>query len=46
MSYPRVKGVVAVVPGAAREEIRECVCEAITVALDIPEYKVSVICGR
>ena len=46
VSYPRVKGVVAVVPGAAREEIRECVCEAITVALDIPEYKVSVICGR
>ena len=46
VSYPRVKGVVAVVPGAAREEIRECVCEAITVALDIPEYKVSVICCR
>lgn len=46
VSYPRVKGVVAVVPGAARAELRERVCEAITVALDIPEYKVSVICGR
>lgn len=46
ISYPRVKGVVAVVPGAENEAVRSAVCEAITVALDVPEYKVSVIRGR
>ncbi len=42
-SYPRVKGVVVVASGARSQDIRKKILNAVTVALDVPEYKVAVI---
>lgn len=42
-SYPRVKGVVVVASGARSAEVRKNIMSAVTVALDVPEYKVAVI---
>lgn len=42
-SYPRVKGVVVVASGARSAEVRKNILSAVTVALDVPEYKVAVI---
>lgn len=44
-SYPRVKGVVVVASGADDEETCAAIREAVMVALDVPEYKVSVLRG-
>lgn len=45
ISYPRVKGVVVVAGGAGDESIKNAIISAVTVALDVPEYKVSVLRG-
>lgn len=45
-SYPRVKGVVVVAEGAGSDAVCESIREAVMVALDVPEYKVSVLRGR
>lgn len=45
ISYPRVKGVVVVSSGADTENVRQAIIEAVTTALDIPDYKVSVLYG-
>lgn len=45
ISFPRVKGVVVVAGGAYDENVKNAITSAVTVALDIPEYKVSVLCG-
>ncbi len=42
-SYPRVKGVVVIASGARSAEVRNRIMRAVTVALDVPEYKVAVI---
>ncbi len=42
-SYPRVKGVVVVASGAKSGDVRRRIMDAVTVALDVPEYKVAVI---
>lgn len=45
-SYPRVKGVVVVAKGADSEQICSKIRKAVMVALDVPEYKVAVLCGN
>lgn len=42
-SYPRVKGVVVTASGASSPEVRRKIITAVTVALDVPEYKVAVL---
>ena len=44
-SYPRVKGVVVIAQGADSETVRAAIREAVMVALNVPEYKVSVLRG-
>lgn len=44
-SYPRVKGVVVIAQGADSETVRDAIREAVMVALNVPEYKVSVLRG-
>lgn len=44
-SYPRVKGVVVIAQGADSEAVCDAIREAVMVALDVPEYKVSVLRG-
>lgn len=41
-SFPRVKGVVVVAGGADDEQTCAAIREAVMVALDVPEYKVSI----
>ncbi len=45
-SYPRVKGVVVVAKGATDAAVRTNIINAVTVALDVPEYKVAVFEGK
>lgn len=45
-SFPRVKGVVVTAKGAKRAEVKSAILQAVMTALDVPEYKVSVLCGR
>lgn len=42
-SFPRVKGVVVIADGARTEEVKRNILSAVTIALDVPEYKVSVL---
>lgn len=42
-NFPRVKGVVVIADGTYTEEVRRNILSAVTVALDVPEYKVSVL---
>lgn len=45
-SYPRVKGVVVVAEGAGDDMVCRAITNAVTVALDVPEYKVAVFSGN
>ena len=42
-NYPRVKGVVVTVKGVRINDIKNSIADAVTVALDIPKYKVIVL---
>lgn len=42
-SFPRVRGVVVTAEGASTPSVKKSIISAVTVALDIPEYKVTVL---